>query len=92
MIRAHPRAPAWYSRISHPTVYLLSHYHPHHPPRGGPGASSFTSRGGGSTHARRRMVHGVDSLTRCPCHVHMCTIPYTVQLHTNTKMQKNVFY
>ena len=78
--------------ISHPTVYLLSHYHPHHPPRGGPGASSFTSRGGGSTHARRRMVHGVDSLTRCPCHVHMCTIPYTVQLHTNTKMQKNVFY
>ena len=23
MIRAHPRAPAWHSRISHPTVYLI---------------------------------------------------------------------
>ena len=53
MIRAHPRAPAWYSRISHTlrygiSVISLSHITPPSPPAGGRGHRSFTSRGGGS--------------------------------------------
>ena len=48
MIRAHPRAPAWYSRISHTLRYICYLIITPVTPRGGPGASSFTSRGGGS--------------------------------------------
>ena len=47
MIRAHPRAPAWYSRISHTLrsitykdVSVRSHYHPHFTPPRGRGAGA----------------------------------------------------
>ena len=78
MIRAHPRAPAWYSRISHPTVYCISLSPPSAPaPRGAGGIqlhihhsrARLTQMCGGAwsmedgwTHSRRR--------ARCPCHVY----------------------
>ena len=54
--------------ISHPTVryicYLIITYHTPITPRGGPRASQLHQPRRRLTHARRRMVHGVDSLTR----------------------------